>query len=102
MSPRSSSQTLKLTYHSIGPNPWSLIRSTAVSAGSASTISPTPRSSLRQNSTYPSRTADRSRPLRRAMGRVPGVPELVLDPVRRHQVVQEQVPAAPACRNGRP
>ena len=44
---------MKLTYHSIGPKPWSLMSSSAVSAGSAASIAPMPSSSRFQNSIVP-------------------------------------------------
>ena len=68
-----------------------------MSAGSAAAISPMPSSSRCQNSMQP--VADRRAqvaPLGRAVRRVPGVPELVLDAVGGHQVEHEQVPVAPA------
>ena len=94
MSPRSRSQTLKLTYHSIGPKPWSLIRIRAVSAGQG-------RLDLADALVEPLPELDEPRadgrevaPLGDPMRRVPGVPELVLDAVGRHQVEHEQVPLA--------
>ena len=97
MKPCSSSQTLKLTYHSIGPKPWSLMSKSEASAGSF--VVDRPDAPVERLPELDQPGTKRRQLLLSAAGRpvcqVPDVPQLVPKPIGGHQVEDEQVPLAP-------